>query len=313
MPDLAAIAMMDQSPRPALSATSDMPVITPPEPAAEPASPPEPAAAAAEPAETTPAPEAPVEGEPPAKPAKTGVQERFSELTAKRKEAEARAAEAESQRLAREAELAEARAELERLKNPPKTENEPEPNPRPKRADFNDPDAYDEAVILWATGNAAAAIPRQLAEQRAAALEQQRKAATDAQARATNEAWQAKVETFKSEKPDFEDVALSKDVAVTPIMGNMILNAENGPAMAYYLGQNPAEAARIAALPPPRQAIEMGRISIKLETPPPVSKAPPPIKPVGQRNAATEKSPSEMTMEEYSAWRTKQNGGRPIR
>lgn len=58
----------------------------------------------------------------------------------------------------------------------------------------------------------------------------------------------------------------------------------------HYLGNNPDEATRILSLSPRQQARAIGLIEAQLANakanPPPVSKAPPPVKPVGSRSSA---------------------------
>ncbi len=309
MPDLEALNMVNNNAGPALSATSDMPVVDlgVADKPAEPEAPetPEVAPPAVEPTEVA---EAQPEPEAPAKPKKTGVQERFGELTQQRKDAEARAAEADALRAQRDAELAAANAEIQRLKTPPPAE--PERDPRPQRAAFNDPDAYEDALLSWSAKQAAreaqAEFARQQAEtaQRTAAENQQQ--AIQRQQQIIAQTYQENVEPFKAEHPDYDDVVNVPTLTITPIMGQIIMAAKNGPAIAYHLGSNPKEAARIAALPPPQVALEIAELAVTLRKPPPATKAPPPVVPVGSRNGAVEKSPDAMTMDEYAAMRREQ-------
>lgn len=84
---------------------------------------------------------------------------------------------------------------------------------------------------------------------------------------------------FKAEHPDYDDVAKSPDVAITRDMAVAILDTENPPAIAYYLGQHPDEAAAIASMTPIAAARAIGRIEAKLEAPPaPVTPREPPKK-----------------------------------
>jgi hypothetical protein len=239
-----------------------------------------------------------------ARPAKNGVAQRFSEMTAQRRAAEARAAEAETRATEAAARLAEAQQRLAELSQAPK--QDADPNPRPQRANFDNPDAYEDALIEWSTAKAASKIPQQQAQADAQRAQQQHEAATRA-------AWQERSARVAEEHPDFQEVVFNPSLAVTPAMTTAMLNTDNGPAIAYHLGKNLAEAARISALPPPKQFTEIARLSVRLEAPPPVSKAPPPIKPVGSRASGAQKDPNLMTTAEYEAYRTQQNGGRPVR
>jgi hypothetical protein len=55
---------------------------------------------------------------------------------------------------------------------------------------------------------------------------------------------------------------------ITDVMANAMLVIDSGHEVAYHLGQNPAEAARIANLPPSSQAREIGRLAKQLAAPP---------------------------------------------
>ena len=90
-------------------------------------------------------------------------------------------------------------------------------------------------------------------------------------------------------------------------MANAIFYAEDGPEIAYFLGQNPEEAERISKLLPQRQLLELGKISQRLVTPltKPVSAAPAPGKP-SKPSSETTPSPEEETMEAYATRRKKE-------
>jgi hypothetical protein len=63
-----------------------------------------------------------------------------------------------------------------------------------------------------------------------------------------------------------------------------------GPEILYHLGQNPAEAKRIAQLSPLSQAKEIGKLEDKLSSNPPAKKtssAPAPISPVNGKGTST--------------------------
>jgi hypothetical protein len=72
-------------------------------------------------------------------------------------------------------------------------------------------------------------------------------------------------------------------------MAETIQASDIGPDIAYYLGSNPKEAARIAALKSPiLQAKEIGKIEAKMASEPVLRKttsAPPPIAPISGRGS----------------------------
>lgn len=317
-------------PVPELSATSDMPTEnvvegpplsaqsggtlerpgTTPEQIAEEAKAAETAAAAAEEPKTEAVAEPAAEVEPKIAPKpKKGFQERIGEVTAERRAAEERATAAETARVAAEkradaieASNKEILARLDRIAPPV------DQDPRPQRAQFDDPNKYDEALAGWGQRQGEV-LGKSKAEQafQAKTQEQTRKAQEDAQAaeqaRVETE-WTARTDTFKEANPDFEEVAFNPDVPIPPVVAAVLKGAENGPAMAYYLGQNVGEAKRIAGLPMAQQIMALGHIEAKLTAPPRTTKAPNPIDPLNTgANAAARKSPNEESMHEYAARR----------
>lgn len=158
-------------------------------------------------------------------------------------------------------------------------------------------------------------------EQKAAAVEAA-KVQTQTVQQAKAQTWNAQVEAAKVARPDFEAVALNKDVPVTPTMATALTDSELGSEILYHLGSNPAEAARIAKLSQVAQIREIGKIEALLTpaasetdseesgTPPlktvPISKAPAPVSrpsggAVGKPNPV--KLLNTMTQAEYRSYR----------
>jgi len=113
--------------------------------------------------------------------------------------------------------------------------------------------------------------------------------------------------TFEAGKKDFPD--FEQSLRTFGMLGGAsqdfleaVTAMDAGHKVIHHLGGNPDEAERLLSLPPMRMAMELTRIEASLSKAPPVSKAPPPISPVGGRAAAPE--PSEFaSTEEYAAWR----------
>lgn len=190
----------------------------------------------------------------------------------------------------------------------PKPAPEPIAEPRPSRELFASPEAYDTAIEQWATRNAEIAANKARAEAETAAKTAtetaQREAAEKAQAdyvAKTEANWKERRDKAAAEIPDFAEFAESDKVTISEPMGFAIKTADNGPQIAYHLGKNPTEAARIAALPLGMQIFEMGKLAATLAIParPAVSRAPAPIAPL---NGTTE-SPTdrEESMAEVAA------------
>lgn len=102
------------------------------------------------------------------------------------------------------------------------------------------------------------------------------------------ESYHEREEEARGKYEDFEQVAYNPKLPITSVMAETIQSSDVGPEVAYYLGSNPKEAARIAKLSPFLQAKEIGRIEVKLTEAPPVkrvSSAPTPFTPVTARNS----------------------------
>lgn len=223
---------------------------------------------------------------------------------------------AESRAQALDERLDKALTALEKLAARTDTDVKTQPaEPKPERAKFDDPESYDAALIAWSAKTSAKLTQAEIEKQ------QKEREATEAKTKSDNEqkeALKTRVDAWKKSKekaiekyPDWVEKAESADVNITPAIAFSLLeeNLETGEAweVAYYLGNNPEEADKIAALKT-QNAIDraIGRISERLalerksESKKTVTKAPEPPKPIGSRSRAVEKSPQDETMEEYA-------------
>ena len=311
--------MSDQIDRyaPALSATSDMPEMAPDPapveptvdapPSAEPQPAPEPAhTESEEPAlseSVEPAPE-PVEEAAPPEPRGVG-----KALAAKDAAIAAARAEAAEARRQTEATLKAMEALAARIQAPPEAIPAEPVDTRPSREQFNSPDEYDTALVEWAGRASARAAEAHLEKQAADRVRAEEAKAQQAKAQEENNKivldWNEKKAKALEELYDYTEVAERHDLSITQDMAQAIVHSPNGPHIAYHLGKNPEEATRIAKLPPAQQLFEIGSISARLAAPKAnVSKAPDPIRPVRSSvSSAVAKTPDEMSMEEYAAWR----------
>ena len=114
---------------------------------------------------------------------------------------------------------------------------------------------------------------------------------------------------------DFEEVVFSDDVKVTREMADAIFEIDNDDLrvdVAYYLGNNPKEAARISKLSERRQIAEVAKIEMKVSSKPEAikkpSKAPAPIKPVGGSKTTSDEIQSTESYESFLKKRNKQLG-----
>lgn len=247
-------------------------------PGAEPAKP----AAPVEPAPSAPAAEPEAKGkeaeqDPNAKPETqdetTGkdpdeAKRRQSALDRRTSRAIRRAAEERARAEALERENAELKA---RVGQQPRAGTDPEPG-EPRMEDYTDVKEFAKAYAKWETDKALTAR-EQAAKAETAKQEQTRVSAE----------WTEQVTKAAEKYEDFDEVVGDLKFGVTP-WGDAIMLSENGGDVAYYLGTHEKEAARIMALPPKKQFIEIGKISHRLsvapEAPKRPSKAPAPITPV---------------------------------
>jgi hypothetical protein len=117
----------------------------------------------------------------------------------------------------------------------------------------------------------------------------------------------SKVETAKQDIPDYEKVAFGDHIQpfITPIVAEAVQTADRSADVAYYLGKHVEEAAEIARMSPMQAAMAVARIENSLPKPQKVSQAPEPISPITGSTSGGEKTPEEMTGDEFRAWRNK--------
>lgn len=129
------------------------------------------------------------------------------------------------------------------------------------------------------------ALAERLAEQKLAERQQQAKL-VELQ---TNGEKEFKDE-FKSAMVTLQNLGAMDNDPAAIAFSEAVLESEMPHKVLHYLGTNPDEATRILSLTPRQQARAIGLIEAQLATakanPPPVSKAPPPVKPVGSRSSA---------------------------
>ncbi|HEX8106715.1 MAG TPA: hypothetical protein VF516_03255 [Kofleriaceae bacterium] len=239
------------------------------------------------------------------------LNERFSELTNARKQAEERAEKAAAEaRAARDAKEAAERlaAELKAKYEPVKTDPDPEPLP----SQFTDINEYSKAVKEWAADNALREAAKK-AEQDRRAKEQET---------AVN-SFKERQEAAKKEIPDYEETIKNSAVKVSNEVRDAIIESEQGPRILHHLAKNPDVADKLAQMTVGRALKEIGRLEATLggtkadgapqkEVKTPVaeiSKAPAPITPLRGANApvvslsGTDAVPASMTYEDWKALR----------
>lgn len=174
-----------------------------------------------------------------------GFQRRIDELTYLRREAERRDAAKDRQI---EALLKQMEAQSQLAKQPPP------PQQQRKLADFG----YNEDKFY----EASRADVQRAAEEQARVFAAKLLAETKAQeeAAAKQASHEKRVAKFVKENPDFDDV-VSERLPISKNMAEAIMESDEGPAVAYYLGKNPDIARALYDLGP----VQAGREIAKLE------------------------------------------------
>jgi hypothetical protein len=147
---------------------------------------------------------------------------------------------------------------------------QPQPRQEPKAAaEDAEPDPND-----YEHGELDARFIREHATYHAKKAFREEQARTEAERTRSQQlsAFETAADAEAQKHPDFYDVVgrdFGRTAAVcTPVMSDAIVASPDGPTLAYHLAKNPAEARRIAALTPLAQAVELGRLSAKLASPP---------------------------------------------
>jgi hypothetical protein len=182
---------------------------------------------------------------------------------------------------------------------------------KPKPESYETQSEYLEALTDWKVEQREKA--REIRQQQEQKRTQQQQAL---------EQFSTREEGFRDATPDYDAViaqAIAEDTPMSPALWNEVQDHEQGPALLYFLAQNPEEAARLAKLTPTQVAREVGRIESRFapsanpttqKAPPaPVTRAPKPPSLVGKQSTKTaDKDPfsDDMSPEEWRAYRAKQ-------
>ncbi len=216
------------------------------------------------------------------------LQERFDKLTREKYEGLSRAERAEY----RAQELERRLAELEQVSAKPQTVAPSDAFPTLESVGF-DTDAHAAAVAEWAAKQARQAAKAEIEAERTVASRQQ-----------AQQNWERTQAAYAKSKPDYmEKVGTLPPSLMTDALAAEIMETGN-PEIAYYLAENVEKLAEIAKLPPKAQAREIGRIEARLEaaktSPPPVSKAPPPLSKIDGKDPSSSVSTTDPASDKLS-------------
>ncbi len=141
--------------------------------------------------------------------------------------------------------------------------------PEPQPENFETPSQYLKAFAIWEIDRREWQATSKVAKDTAAKSQHELHQRVDAQRQRGEDKYD-----------DFETVVSS--LSYTPKMQQAIIESDTGEDIAYFLGQNPAEAQRIASLSGTAQIKEIGRLEDKLKAgivtkPKTAAPEPPPI------------------------------------
>lgn len=146
---------------------------------------------------------------------------------------------------------------------------------------------------------------RALARQEWEQLDQQRKTQAD------QSEFAKRAGEVRGKHDDFDEVVASvSHIPVPEYLNRAILTSEQGPEIMYQLASNPAELARLSALPPLDAAREVGRLEAKLAAKaPPARTAKRPTAPPSSVNGAA-KSTRDILDQDVRAYKKAYRAGR---
>ena len=222
------------------------------------------------------------------------LEKRFSELTKQREQLRKEAEEERGKR-----EQLEVRLKALESQAAPKEQNRDE-KPRPDQ--FVDAFEYAEALADWSAENAVMRARQEDVERK---MQEERNKVI--------ESWNTRVETTKSDLPDFDEMVASSDVVVSDQVRDAILESDVGPRILYHLAENPEVADKISKASLITALREIGKLEARFEKKEPIdvkpvavkSKAPAPISPLKGTSSeqAVITDTDKMTYAQYKAMR----------
>ena len=228
------------------------------------------------------------------------LEKRFEKIANERENAREEARKERQQRESLEAKVRELEAKIQ----PQKVEVVEEPQPE----QFNDMFEYAKALTDYKVEERMN-LEKQKVEQ----------AKVEAQRLDVINTWAKRVESAKSEMPDFEDMVGSADVVVSNEVRDAIFESDVGPRILYHLAENPEIATKLQGMTVISALRTIGKLEAQFEkaepqTKPVVgkSKAPAPINPI--RSAANGRDVN-LTSDgnfhgSYQAWKAARLAGR---
>jgi hypothetical protein len=164
---------------------------------------------------------------------------------------------------------------------------------------------YEDYLVAKAEKKASATLQTELARR----AEDAQRMAEQRQQDAILSEFATRAETARERYEDFDLVVSDPATPITAHMAQAIVLSAAGHDVAYYLGRNKNEAARISALSPLAQAMEIGRLEARIAAQPRrVTQTPAPPATVGGRGVPARNPESAQSYDEFVKLRRKQQG-----
>lgn len=108
---------------------------------------------------------------------------------------------------------------------------------------------------------------------------------------------------YAQANPDYQEAAenLVSVLGVNPVLGEVLMSSEHGPAIVHHLGTHLDELVQLSQLPPHLAALSIARIEAKVSQPKPkpVSATPAPVPSVGGASVAPRGMTDELPIDEW--------------
>ena len=199
----------------------------------------------------------------------------------------------------RDLELAQLRQGKQQPPSQPPAPAAQRPPGKPSADQFDSHENFIEALTDW-----------KMDQREATRNAQYQQAAANQQVKTEAQKYLERVETFSKGHDDYKEIVEEIDQAyLTPVIEKLFIESEVGPEMVYELGNNKKELARIAAMPPHRQAVEIGKIEDRFlkarteKTKPNRTSAPAPIVPISAASKGGSGDPRTWDQDTYEAKR----------
>src|SRR5512143_191613 len=156
-----------------------------------------------------------------------------------------------------------------------------------KFTDFND---YIDAVVAYR-------VEQGLTKKTAASETRLRERMIEQHQQEIAESWRESVTSYAESVPDFYEVVEASDVSVSQPLMQAVMEADDGPAVLYYLAQNPKEVRKLNTMSGSAVTRHIGRLEERLaatkaqSTQSKASKAPTTVS--GSGNVTSAKTPAD--------------------